>query len=888
VVAKGETVEQVLGSRYVLHERLGRGGMGTVFRASRRDGGADSAVKVLRGDLADDPNIVARFVQERSIMLELRSDHLVQVEDLVVDDGSVAIVMELVDGGNLRTYLKRHGSVGPTVALEFIEQVLDGLTTVHAAGIIHRDLKPENILLTTDGARAMLVKVTDFGIARVASNRHLTSSSQYLGTPHYAAPELFDDIPASPATDIYAVGIVLYELLSGATPYAGETPLSVMRKQATSAPTKPAGVDGVLWELLRRWLAPSPAQRPVDASAALRELRAVQTLLNGQPSSAPGDSPAVQPNGTNPVKPGFVPPAPPEAPEPDASAPSGASGWSLSGDPDFDPNNQWFPTSAGPGFRGFPAPAAGFGASFAPPGVPGPAPEQFPPVVPQQFNPYADEVNTPSLVGTPLRDDATRQKARAPRASSQLPSLPAPTRNRTQLWILLAVATVLLAVIGTGVYLVASNVPSKDPRLSFGVERYPQSGAEVTRTWELVGKNGNSVKGTLVVLLTKGGPVDLDEVLPLSMVGANPSITPIPAADTIKPGPDPVFRYHLQGTPGQRVTASYVTSVPAGPRTVGRLQEWATARNAAAAAYWQEKHQLSQLSVDPATVQLRLPGPPQHLTLSGKASDGSVAPTVAVNGAVWKSADPGVAEVDSNGWVTPIGGGTTQVIAMVGKATTTATVTVTAAPISIAPATCQPIRGDAPTATVSGTTATVRWSPLALPHCTLANYIVTASPSNNSQTVSPGSTSYDFTSLAPGTYQFTVIADFGKDGQSPVSPPSDSVTINCDTVAPPSDLSARPDASGSGSVTVSWTNPTVAAGCDGPTSYVVEQDGNDATTASSDATSTSLESVPGGHHTINVVGVLANGKRIPGSGTSVDVPLDPSTNDPSAVPSSGG
>ena len=880
----------------MLHERLGRGGMGTVFRASRRDGGPDSAVKLLRGDLADDPNVVARFVQERAIMLELRSDHLVQVDDLVVDDGSVAIVMELVDGGNLRAYLKKHGQVPQNEALELIGQVLDGLTTVHAAGIIHRDLKPENILLTTDGARAMLVKVSDFGIARVTSGHQLTTSSQYLGTPHYAAPELFDDVPPSPATDIYAVGIVLYELLAGATPYAGETPLSVMRKQATSAPSQPPGIGGPLWEMLRHWLAPDPNARPADASAALAELRAVQAVLAGQPTAAP-DGPPAAAGSTNAVAAGFVvPPAAPPKLDPaglDAPTPSdSASGAAF--DSDFDADNQWYPTSAG----------CGGPAAFAPSGVPLPEPRQpeqfggghqpsgFGVPQPGAFSPYApghpDDYDTDSLTGTPMRDDGTRLSARPPRAPDRMPAGPTPPSgaNRTQVWIMLGAAAVLLVLLGSAVYLVAGPAGNKNPRLTFGVERYPDSGAEVTRSWQLVGDHADSVQGKLVVNLTRGGPVDLDEVLPRIMVGASPSITPTPAADTVRPGPDPVFRYHLQGTPGQRVTVSYVTAVPSGPRTVGRLQAWASARNAAAAAYWQEKHQLGALTLEPSDLRLDVTSPPQRLNLTGKQSDGSDAPSVVLDAASWKSADPGVAEVDEHGWVRGVGGGTTDVIATVGKTTAKAMVTVTAPPPP--PKTCTPVAPDAPTASVDGTTATVRWRPVVAANCTVSGYEVTASPLAQTQTLSSGSTSVDFAELPPGTYEFTVVAQFGDDGNGPASAASGSVEISCGSVGAPSDIAAQANPSSEGQVDVSWTIPTPPAGCPSPESYVVELDGHDADTYSSTDVSATLSDVSPGRHSVNVIAVMSNGQRIPGRADSVEVTAPAPTGSPSTTDGGGG
>ena len=277
-----------LGSRYLVGERLGSGGMGAVYRAARRDGGPDRAVKLLRPELADNPVILARFVQERVLMLALRSPHLVVVEDLIVDGDVVAIVMELVSGGTLRQHMTVNGPLSEGEAFEAIRQVLLGLGVVHGHGVVHRDVKPENVLIGTNPETGGLtIKVSDFGIARLLDGPHLTGTFEYIGTVHYSAPEIAQGLPPTPATDVYAVGVMLYELLSGATPFAGGAPIAVMKRQLEQPPPRPPMIGDSAWALILRWLDAEPGARPADAWEALREINELQTASDGASAAAP-------------------------------------------------------------------------------------------------------------------------------------------------------------------------------------------------------------------------------------------------------------------------------------------------------------------------------------------------------------------------------------------------------------------------------------------------------------------------------------------------------------------------------------------------------------------------------------------------------------------------
>lgn len=271
-----------LGSRYLLHDRLGRGATGEVWRATRREGGGEVAVKVLRPELADDHDLVARFVQERSTLVGLAHPGLVSVHDLVVEGSTLAIVMDLVDGPDLRRYLRGAGSPPPATACDLVAQLADGLAAVHEAGVVHRDLKPENILLLRDprGGDALVARLTDFGIARSPAGPVLTRLDQLVGTPEYLAPELVEGGRATPAADIYALGVVAYELVCGRRPFVGEYPAAVLRGHLDDRPPRPVGVDDRLWALLADCLAKGPVSRPAAVEVS-RRARAVGVALAG-------------------------------------------------------------------------------------------------------------------------------------------------------------------------------------------------------------------------------------------------------------------------------------------------------------------------------------------------------------------------------------------------------------------------------------------------------------------------------------------------------------------------------------------------------------------------------------------------------------------------------
>ena len=279
-------MDQPLGSRYVLHELLGRGAMGQVFRGTVRGSGAPVAVKVLKPELVSDTEVVARFFRERSILTSIDHPNVAQVLDLVVEGDTLGIVMELVEGQDLRRYLRARGTLPPGEAVWLVGQLFQGLAAVHAGGIVHRDVKPENVLVGTARGQ-MVLKLTDFGVSRLSYGASLTKMTSLIGTPEYMAPELADHDTATPAADLYSAGIVLYEMLAGRTPFAGGHPLAVLRRQVEQPPPPIPGAPPELWGQIGSLLAKDPRSRPASAVAALDRLVPLQQRLDRLPALPP-------------------------------------------------------------------------------------------------------------------------------------------------------------------------------------------------------------------------------------------------------------------------------------------------------------------------------------------------------------------------------------------------------------------------------------------------------------------------------------------------------------------------------------------------------------------------------------------------------------------------
>ncbi|MDC0772656.1 serine/threonine-protein kinase [Streptomyces sp. HD] len=273
-----------VGSKYFLEEPLGRGATGTVWRARQREtAGAEAAVagqpgetvaiKVLKEELAGDPDIVMRFLRERSVLLRLTHPNIVRVRDLVVEGELLALVMDLVEGPDLHRYLRENGPFTPVAAALLTAQIADALAASHADGVVHRDLKPANVLLRQHGGQ-MHPLLTDFGIARLADSPGLTRTHEFVGTPAYIAPESAEGRPQTSAVDIYGAGILLYELLTGRPPFGGGSALEVLHQHLSAEPRRPSTVPDPLWTVIERCLRKNPDERP-SAENLARALRVV-------------------------------------------------------------------------------------------------------------------------------------------------------------------------------------------------------------------------------------------------------------------------------------------------------------------------------------------------------------------------------------------------------------------------------------------------------------------------------------------------------------------------------------------------------------------------------------------------------------------------------------
>src|ERR671928_489685 len=259
-------IGRLVDGRYAVEARIARGGMATVYLALDRRLEREVALKVMHPHLADDPQFTARFIREARAAARLPHPGVVAVFDQGEDHGLLYLAMEHLVGRTLREVLDEFGVLTPGEALDVLEPVLDALAAAHAAGIVHRDVKPENVLLTDDGR----VKVADFGLARAASSVASTSGV-LMGTAAYLAPELIAHGVADARADVYAVGMMLFEMLTGRTPFSGDVPLRVAYRHVYEDVPPPSAVVGRLPEpldvLVTAATSRDPGRRPADAAA---------------------------------------------------------------------------------------------------------------------------------------------------------------------------------------------------------------------------------------------------------------------------------------------------------------------------------------------------------------------------------------------------------------------------------------------------------------------------------------------------------------------------------------------------------------------------------------------------------------------------------------------
>ena len=262
----------VLGGRYTVQDRIGTGGMAIVYRGLDNVLGRTVAIKTMLPQYANDPSFAARFKQEAQAAAALQSPYIVSVYDWGKDGDTYFIVMEYLRGTDLKSGIRKHGALDCKKVAQIGSQIAQALSVAHKHDIIHRDIKPQNIMVQPDGN----IKVMDFGIAR-AKNSHLTQDNNVLGTAHYVSPEQTQGKELGPTSDIYSLGIVMYEAATGEVPFKGDDAISVALKQVSEQPVPPSqinpNVDPQLESIILKCMQKDPAARFQTADELARVLR---------------------------------------------------------------------------------------------------------------------------------------------------------------------------------------------------------------------------------------------------------------------------------------------------------------------------------------------------------------------------------------------------------------------------------------------------------------------------------------------------------------------------------------------------------------------------------------------------------------------------------------
>ncbi len=400
-------VGQVLDGRYRVEARVAIGGMATVYRAVDTRLDRVLALKVMHTSLSADETFVTRFIREAKSAARLAHANVVGVFDQGTDGTYVYLAMEYVEGCTLRDVLRDRGALRPRAALDVLEPVLAALGAAHRAGLVHRDVKPENVLIGDDGR----VKVADFGLVRAVDSQTSATTDSILGTVSYLAPEQIEDGTATPRTDLYACGVMLYEMLTGGKPHSGGSPAQVLYQHLNKdMPAPSAAVPGMaaaLDGLVALATARTPEQRPEDAVALLARARTVRAELTDEQLDAV--PPQATQGGTGPAE--------------DAARLSGVSG--ISGD--IAAAAAYATAGSEADTSVIPRPAGGPAA--------GPAPDSD------------SDLNRTALLSPPPADPPGGSGAGA-----------GGRRRRVQpRWVLVTLAVLLVALVGTGIWYVNSG-----------------------------------------------------------------------------------------------------------------------------------------------------------------------------------------------------------------------------------------------------------------------------------------------------------------------------------------------------------------------------------------------------------------------------------------------
>ncbi|MCR4441184.1 MAG: Stk1 family PASTA domain-containing Ser/Thr kinase [Peptococcaceae bacterium] len=262
-------IGRLLGNRYEVLEKVGGGGMSLVYRAKDVYLNRIVAIKVLREQLTSDEEFVARFRREAQAVASLSHGNIVSIYDVGQDNGVYYLVMEMVEGRNLKEAIRERGRLPLKEAVEIARQICDALEHAHSSRIIHRDIKPHNIILMENGR----AKVTDFGIARAVSTATVTHTGSIMGSVHYFSPEQARGEIADEKSDIYSLGVVLYEMMTGRLPFEGDSPISIALKKIHGEPEPPRKLNPEIGEAMERVILRAMASEPFQRYRSVNELR---------------------------------------------------------------------------------------------------------------------------------------------------------------------------------------------------------------------------------------------------------------------------------------------------------------------------------------------------------------------------------------------------------------------------------------------------------------------------------------------------------------------------------------------------------------------------------------------------------------------------------------
>lgn len=619
---------------YRVESFLARGGMGVVYRARDLRLGRLVALKLLAPELAGHDGFRQRFLRESQLAASIDHPHIIPIYRAGRAEDLLYLAMRYIEGSDFRALLRREGLLSGDRAAALFSQVGGALDAAHAQGLVHRDVKPGNVLVagghTGDPEHLYL---TDFGLTkRTASLSGLTAAGHFLGTLDYVAPEQISGDRVDGRADIYALGCMLYEALTGQRPFERDADAAVMYAHLHDAPEPVSTLRPDLPPELDHVLATALAKRPDDryqtCAEFVRGLRSVAGATRRNVIVLP-----------------------------DAAVPSTAS-IARSGSP-----TPLLP-AAPPSHSVGPVPSVAMDDLFRGTVV-RTRPEEAS-VSPAVVSSGAPTVTTPTVGG------------RTPPPGRRVPVLDR-LRNTPRL-LVAALAALLLTGVVTGAVLALSAEPARavTVELPFPVEQYPDKGLDVSRTWRLSGTNGDHLRGELLLVAKNPRAVTFDEVLPKTLASTVEVVTFDPQPHRVIRA-DPVVRFKTTGQSGRQMLVTYDIEVEPGPLTLERLHQWATDQKAEADLYRTRAGQelpvtLAKLALDPPLLQLAVGEPAERVKVTGTNTRGKPAVSALFVQPSFTSDKPDVATVDATGLVRPVSDGGAFVTAYLGSLSSSAAV----------------------------------------------------------------------------------------------------------------------------------------------------------------------------------------------------------------------